>query len=83
MPEVISIFYQNGHSKTARFPIIQQSPLLHETLHSYHIVGGILVLLGVVMAQHMRTPRAEHNAVCAPDSDTSRSQIHEVEANRK
>ncbi|MGX8940763.1 BRO-N domain-containing protein [Symbiopectobacterium sp. Eva_TO] len=25
MPEVISIFYQNGHSKTARFPIIQQS----------------------------------------------------------
>ncbi|MGX8940975.1 hypothetical protein ACWWJF_11645 [Symbiopectobacterium sp. Eva_TO] len=28
MPEVISIFYQNGHSKTARFPIIQQGPFL-------------------------------------------------------
>lgn len=57
--------------------------LLHESLHSYHIVGGIMVLLGVVMAQRIRTPRAQHNAIGTPDSETSPIQTHDVEANRK
>ncbi|WP_440862909.1 DMT family transporter [Symbiopectobacterium purcellii] len=56
---------------------------LHETLHGYHIVGGIMVLLGVVMAQRIRTPRAQHNAMRTSDSHTSAIQTHDVEANRK
>ncbi|MCW2484059.1 DMT family transporter, partial [Candidatus Symbiopectobacterium sp. NZEC135] len=57
--------------------------LLHETLHSYHIVGGVMVLLGVVMAQRMRTPRAQHNAICRPDTNTPPAQLRDAEANRK
>lgn len=57
--------------------------LLHETLHSYHIVGGVMVLLGVVMAQRTRTPRTPPQAICRPNNNTPPAQTHEVEANRK
>lgn len=39
---------------TAVFTALIAVMLLHETLHSYHIVGGVMVLLGVVMAQRTR-----------------------------
>lgn len=29
---------------------------LHEQLHSYHIIGGSITLLGVILAQHLRIP---------------------------
>lgn len=29
---------------------------LHETLHSYHFIGGGITLLGVFLAQRLRTP---------------------------
>ena len=29
---------------------------LKEELHSYHIIGGGVVLIGVIMAQRLRTP---------------------------
>lgn len=56
---------------------------LHETLHSYHIVGGILVLLGVVMAQRIRIPLYRRKALGMQDTNEPHRQTHKADASNK
>ncbi|MGO2436700.1 MAG: EamA family transporter, partial [Serratia proteamaculans] len=40
---------------------------LHEHLHSYHLIGGGITLLGVILSQRLRTPlarKAKQTAEC-------------------
>ena len=41
---------------TPVFTAIIAVSFLHEQLHSYHLIGGGIALLGVVVAQRLRTP---------------------------
>ena len=43
---------------TPVFTAIIAVSFLHEQLHSYHLIGGGIALLGVVIAQRLRTPLA-------------------------
>ena len=45
-------FYESGADFTAVIAVL----FLHETLHSYHFIGGGVTLLGVIIAQRLRTP---------------------------
>ena len=44
---------------------------LHETLHSYHFIGGGVTLLGVIIAQRLRTPLFNRRAVSAAEKDAA------------
>lgn len=41
---------------TPVFTAIIAVTLLHEQLHSYHLIGGSITLAGVILAQRLRTP---------------------------
>ncbi|MFT8210802.1 MAG: DMT family transporter [Symbiopectobacterium sp.] len=56
---------------------------LHEALHSYHVVGGVMVLFGVVMAQRVRTPLYRRKAICTPNANMPPEQTREADANHK
>ncbi|CDG20855.1 putative membrane protein [Xenorhabdus poinarii G6] len=47
-----SIFMNLAPVLTAVIAIL----VLHEKMHSYHIIGGSIVLVGVILAQQLRTP---------------------------
>ncbi|WP_434778697.1 DMT family transporter [Neisseria sp. Ec49-e6-T10] len=61
-----------GASKTALFmnltPIftaIISIFFLHESLHSYHLIGGILTLIGVAIAQRLQLPSRKNKKIIA------------------
>ncbi|MNG95846.1 EamA-like transporter family protein [compost metagenome] len=39
---------------------------LHEQLHSYHLIGGGVTLLGVILSQRLRTPLGRKTKASAP-----------------
>jgi len=42
---------------------------LHEQLHSYHLIGGGITLLGVVLSQRLRTPLGRKAPATVPNAD--------------
>lgn len=50
---------------TPVFTAIVAITFLNEPLHAYHIVGGVLTLLGVVLAQRLQTPLYQRKAKAA------------------
>lgn len=42
---------------------------LHEHLHSYHLIGGGITLLGVVLSQRLRTPLGRKKPLASPAVD--------------
>lgn len=53
-----SIFMNLAPLFTAAIAVL----FLHEQLHSYHIIGGGITLLGVILAQRLRTPLLRRRA---------------------
>jgi drug/metabolite transporter (DMT)-like permease len=39
---------------------------LHEQLHSYHLIGGGVALLGVILSQRLRTPLGRRKSTVTP-----------------
>jgi len=39
---------------------------LHESLHSYHYIGGGITLFGVLLAQRLRTPLTRRKPLTTP-----------------
>ncbi|HEI8866507.1 DMT family transporter [Serratia sp. AKBS12] len=46
---------------------------LHEQLHSYHLIGGGITLLGVILSQRLRTPLGRKASTTAPNADVKDS----------
>ncbi|MFA1238025.1 DMT family transporter [Serratia odorifera] len=42
---------------------------LHEQLHSYHLIGGGITLLGVILSQRLRTPLGRKAPATVPNAD--------------
>lgn len=43
---------------------------LHEQLHAYHWIGGGLTLVGVILAQRLKTPLRKARAMAPPISES-------------
>lgn len=65
-----SIFMNLAPVFTAAIAVL----FLHEQLHGYHLIGGGITLLGVILSQRLRTPLTRKAKAPATDVESCKEQ---------